>query len=538
MHKRPIFAVLLGLTVMLPAPARAADEKTPKSDKPAVILRLASLDHLRGDFRYLAEVVGEAEKAKQLDELIKSKLGDNGLQGIDTKKPIGLYGWVGAFGIDSKAVLMVPIADKKAFLDLVSDTLDVKPEKGKDDVYTMNVEKVPAPVYFRFANDYVYITARDKDVLDKDKLLAPAAVLLAGQVGTTSLTLNIDAIPDDLKEKGLAVLENHVAGLKDKEMPGHTAAQKKLHDAAVDELSAHIKSLLNHGGETTLRLDLDRKAGEVALTASVAGKAGSPLAKTIHDLGQVKSFTASLLHKDSALRSELNVNLPEKLRSLVGPALKDAEKQALAKAKNDNEKELLNTLLKGIMPTLKAAELDTALDVQGPTEKGIYTILGGIKIKDPAALEKSMRETATRLPKQFSLDAEKANGVSIHRLNEVKDLKRGALRTLGENPIYFAIRDNVLLLSAGDKGLSALKEALSVTPTTGKVMELQVSLARLVPLFDDQTQKEIARKVFSDNKDGGRVRVTLEGGQALTLRFVLQAKVFDYLNQVGKAKKQ
>ena len=159
MHRRPIFAAaLLALTVMLPSLARAADEQKPKSDKPAMLLRFASLDHLRGDFRYLAEVVGQAEKAKQLDGILKSQLGDKGLKGINNKKPIGAYGWVGAFGIDSKAVFLVPIADKKAFLDLISNTLDVKPDKGDDDVYTMNVEKIPAPVYFRFANDYVYIT--------------------------------------------------------------------------------------------------------------------------------------------------------------------------------------------------------------------------------------------------------------------------------------------------------------------------------------------------------------------------------------------
>jgi hypothetical protein len=539
MHRRSIFAAaLLSLAFLLPALARAADEQAPKSDKPAVLLRFASLDHLRSDFRYLAEVVGEAEKAKQLDGIIKSKLGDKGLEGIDNKKPIGAYGWVGSFGIDSKVVFLLPIADKKAFLDLISDTLDVKPDKGDDDVYTMNVEKVPAPVYFRFANEYAYITVRDKEVLDKDKLLTPAAVFPAGQVGTLSVTFNIDQIPDDLKEKGLLMIENQLAGLKDKEMPGHSEAQKAFRDAAIDELGARLKSLLNHGGEATLRLDLDRKAGDLTLTASVAGKPGSPLAKTIRELGQVKSMTASLLHPNSAFTGELNVSLPEKLRSLLSPALKDAEKQALAKTKNEKEREVLKTLLKGIMPTLKAAELDTAIDVQGPSDKGIYTVLGGIKIKEPAALEKSVRETAARFPKQFRLDAEKVNGVGIHRLNEEKDLKPGARRTLGENPIYFAFHDNVLLLGAGEKGLSVLKNALSAAPTTGKMIELQVALARLIPLFDDPAHADLARKVFGDAKDGDRLRLTLESGKALTLRLSVKAKLLDYVNQVEKAKKQ
>ncbi len=539
MHKRPIFAVLLSLTAMLPTLARAAEEKTPKNDKPAVMLRFASLDHLRGDFRYLAEVIGEGEKAKQLDEIIKSKLGEKGLEGIDAKKPIGAYGWIGSAGIDSKVVLMVPIADEKAFLDLLSNTLDVKPEKGKGNVYAMEVEMVHATVYFRFANGYAYVTARDKDVLDKDKLLAPDKVLPAGQIGAVSVLVNIDQIPDNLKELALGTIENQVASLKDHEMPGHTEAQKKLRDAVVDELSGQIKSLFNDGGETALRLDLDRKAGDVVLTASVAGKSGSPLASSIRELGQVKSATASLLHPNAAFKSELNVRLPEKLRSLVGPALKDAEKQALAKAKNEDERALLKTLLDGIMPTLKAAELDTALDLQGPNEKGVYTIVGGIKIKDPGELEKSFRKTAGQFPKQIQLDAEKANGIAIHRINPDEYLKPDARRTLGDNPLYIALHGDVLLLSGGEKGLGALKEALAATPTTGRVWGLQIALPRVAPMFEDPVQAEIARKaVFGDNKESGRVRLSVEGGKALTLRFVLDAKVIDYLNRVSKAKKQ
>ncbi|HTU22803.1 MAG TPA: hypothetical protein VMG10_32485 [Gemmataceae bacterium] len=538
MYRRPFFATaLLGLALLLPALARA-DEQAPKSDKPAVLLRFASLDHLRGDFRYLAKVVGQAEKAKQLDGILKSQLGDEGLKGIDTKKPIGAYGWVGAFGIDSKAVLLVPIADKKAFLDLIANMLE-KPDKGDDDVYTLNVDKVPAPVYFRFANDYAYITVRDKEVLEKDKLLAPAAVLPAGQIGTVSVILNVDEIPEDLKEKALGAIDNQLAGLKDKEMPGHTEAQKAFRDAAIDELGARIKSLLNHGGETTLRLDLDRKAGDVTLTASVAGKPGSPLAKTIRDLGQVKSWTASLLHPGSALKAELNVSLPEKLRALLGPALKDAEKQTLAKAKDDSERDVVKTLLEGVMPTLKAAELDTAVELSGPSDNGIYTLLGGIKIKDGAKMEKSFRTTAARYPGVVKLDAEKVDHVGIHRINPDKNLKAGARRAFGENPLYVAFRDEVMFIGAGDKGLGVLKEALTASPRTGKVMEVQMALARLAPLADNQTNADIARKVFSDpSKNNDRVRITLEGGKALTLRVSMGAKLLDYVNQVEKAKRQ
>jgi hypothetical protein len=543
MSKRPIFAILLGLSVMLPALARADDKQDAKNDKPGVFLRFAALDQLRGDFRYLGEVVGEGERAKQLDELIKSKLGEKGLEGIDPKKPLGAYGWVGAFGIDSKAVILVPVAKQKAFLDLVSDTLDVKPEKGDDDVYTFNLEKLPFPLYLRFANGYAYITVRDKEVLDKDKLLAPEAVLPGAMVGTASLTVNIEEIPEDLKEKALAVIENQLAGLKDKEMPTHTEAQKKFRDAAVDELSAQVKSLFQHGGATTLRLDLDRKDGDLSLTVNVAGKPGSPLANKIRDLGQAKSLTAALLHPNSAFAVELNVSLPEKLRALLVPALQDAEKQVLAHAKDDGQREVLKTLVDGIMPTLKAAELDAAIDLRGPSEKGGYTLVGAIKIKDQAKIQNSLRKASAHFPKEIKLitssEAEKADQIRIDRLGPDKELKNDGQRSLGGNPGYLTFRNNLLLLGAGEKGDNALKEAQKAAATPGKVIDLQVALGRMVTLFeDDPTQVAIARKVFGDGKDNDRLRLSVEGGNALTLRLSLKAKLIDYVNRVEKAKKK
>ncbi|HEY7311372.1 MAG TPA: hypothetical protein VH643_18570 [Gemmataceae bacterium] len=538
MRKRLIFrAALLGLMLLLPAAARAADAQNSNSGKPALILRFAALEQLRADFLYLAKLVGQEEKATQFDKMIESQIGDKKLQGIDLKKPIGAYGWVGAQGIDSSLVLLVPVADQKAFLGLL-ENFDIKPEKGDDGVYSASVEKVPARVYFRFANGYVYVTARDKEVLDKDKLLAPAVALPAGQVGMLSLLVNIDRIPNEIKDLALGGLDLQLANAKEKDVPNETETQKKFRKAAIDEVGKAIKSLLGEGGETSLRLDLDRKAGDVTLTASVEGKAGSAMATTIRDLGQVKSITAGLLKKDAAMNGELNVSLPEKLRELLGPVLKDGEKQALAKAKDEGEREVLNTVFEAIMPTLKAAELDVAFNLQGPGSDGLYALVSGVKVKDGAKLEKTFRETLAKDPKaDVKFDVEKVGSVGIHRVT-LKKVDADVRRAFGDNPLYLAFRDNALLFAAGAKGLGTLKEALAVAPTTGKVMELQVAVARLAPLAEDKDAPEIARKVFGDDKDSDRLRVTLEGGKALKLRLSMKAKLIEYANQIGQAKKK
>jgi len=117
-------ATLLGLMLVMPSLARSAPAPEAKSDKPSLILRVAALDQLRADLRYLAELVGQKETAGQLDALLKAKIGDNGLEGIDTKKPLGAYGWVKSSYEDSPLVVMIPVTDEKAFLALL-ETLDV-----------------------------------------------------------------------------------------------------------------------------------------------------------------------------------------------------------------------------------------------------------------------------------------------------------------------------------------------------------------------------------------------------------------------------
>jgi hypothetical protein len=534
-------AALLGLMVILPAAARAAEERAAKEQaakpgKPALLLRLAPLDQLKGDLGYLADLVGQGEKARQFVKTIDSKIGKNGLEGVDPKKPLGLYAWVGAQGIDSQVVLLLPISDQKAFLGLL-ENLEIKGEKGDDGVYTANVEKVPAPVYYRFANDYVYVTARDKEVLDKDRLLAPAAVLPAGGVGLLSLTVNIDRIPNELKELALGNLDNQFADAKDKEVPNETETQKKFRMAMIDETGKAIRSLFQNGGDTSMRVDLDRKTGDLALTVSVEGKPGSSLAESFQQMGQVKSITAGLLRKDAAMNGELNVRLPEKVREQLGPVLKDLEKQALAKAADKDQRDVIASLIEAVMPTLKAAELDAAFNLNGPGADGLYTLVSGVKVKNGENLEKTFRKQAVKDPKVVKLDVDKAGEISIHRVTP-KKTDENARKAFGDNPMYLAFRDDVMLLAAGDKGLGALKEALTIAPTTGKVMELQVAVARLAPLGEDKDAPKIARKVFGDDKDSDRVRVTLEGGKALKFRLSMKAKMIEYANQIGQAKKQ
>src|SRR3954470_12495373 len=95
----------LGLLALaaLPAPVPAQAPAPP-----TLVVRLRSLDTLFESGKLLAAAAGKEQVLTQLEDLLKSKIGPKGLEGIDLKRPLGLYAQVGKELTDLKAVLLVP----------------------------------------------------------------------------------------------------------------------------------------------------------------------------------------------------------------------------------------------------------------------------------------------------------------------------------------------------------------------------------------------------------------------------------------------
>jgi hypothetical protein len=568
--------VVKSLMLILPAAAAGQQGGTPAAaaaapGKPAVILSLASYGELRGSFLYLAGLAGQDDAAAQLDALIEAATG-GGLDGIDQKQPLGAYGWAGAHGDDGAVVLLVPVADRDGFLGLLGH-LDIALRKGDDGVYSADVDRISAPVYFRFANGYAYVTAGDKRVLAADKLLAPDAVLTgmgctgsadgAGHAsgpadgagafpdrrplggycpgvptGIASLIVNLDRIPDEFKELALGELELRLAEAAEKNAPAFESEwQRKFRLATFDGFARSIRTHLYEGGETSLRFDLDRKAGDVTLTVSMAGKAGTAMAAAIADLGQAASTTAGLLRDDAAVNGEMHVAVVDNERELFAALLDDGRRQALADAGSEIERLTMSTVFDAFMPTLKAGELDWSFNLLGPDRDGLYGLIGGVKVSEGRRLENLFRQAPPKDPgTAVSFDVEKVGRVAIHRVT--LSLHDEARRVFGDNPLYLAFRDDAVFLAAGARGLALLRQAVAVHPvTTGKLMELQIAVSRLAPLNKVRAAQDIARDVFGDDRDGDRLRLTLQGGTAMTLRLSMAAKVIEYVSRVGRAMK-
>ncbi|HZT82659.1 MAG TPA: hypothetical protein VFA26_20690 [Gemmataceae bacterium] len=539
-----ILPVALVCLVALPAVARPADDK--KADKkpsqPTVIIRLKSLDGLLADVKYLAALAGRGDEVKNFEGILKARAGgDKALEGFDRKRPLGAYGHPGPQGVDSTVVLMLPVKDEKAALRAL-DNFNLKAEKEKDGSYSVTPEGAPFSIYFRFANQYVYITPRDPDAIAPGNLLKPEDVLPEGQTGLASVTVRLDQIDPKAKEAAVAQLDLQMAELKDKQTGDLTELQKALSDQIAREVANRIKAVITEGRELTLKADVDRKKGDLHLDLSVDGQPGSKLAGSIKDLGRAKSVFGGLTGKDSAANVLFHYLLPEKVRQSMGPALEEAFKKAQADEKDDKKRELSEKLYKALAPTLKSGDLDLAADVRGPSKDGTYTLVAAAKVRDGEAVEQGIKEVIKELPEEakglVTLNAEKAGSVRIHKIDAEQFYDEDARKMFGKGPIWFAVSNNMAVLAAGEDALKALKDALALEPKAARTLQAEVSLKRLAPLMakEHKAAPKAAEEAFKAPHDD-TIRLTLEGGQSLRLRASMKAAVIKFFHLLEEAQK-
>jgi hypothetical protein len=526
------------------APKAKEVDKATKADGPGLIVRIRALDGLLSDVEYVSKLAGKEEEAKQFQKMIEGQVGKEGLSGFDTKRPIGLYGTVGPAVVDSTAVALIPIADEKAALGLL-ENLNLKAEKGDDDVFTVMPEGSRVPIYFRFANKYAYVTAQNKSSIDKDKLLDPATVFPAGDTSLLTILGRIDQIPNGLRRSFIELVELNIEEAKNHKLTGDTQAQKDLQKLVLEEMRKFLIAVTMDGGPLELRIDLDRKTEELSLEINFAGAPDTELAASLKKLGEAKSLFGGLVGKNSAANGALHVVLPEAVRKAMEPVLDEVIKKSIEKETDKAKREQAEKALPVVLPSLKAGELDAAFDLRGPSEDKTYTVVAGIKVKDGGELDKLLRKTAADLPeadkKKIKLDADKAGSVAIHEYVLTDELDTEAKTVFGEKAkAYIAVRPDAILVAVGGNALSALKEAIALPVQAGKSFSFEVSLARVAPFMEKENPgaTKAAEEAFGKNKDGDKVRVTFEGGDKVKLRASMKAQVIKFIALMDEAKKK
>ena len=502
----------------------------PAKPAPTVEVRLRSVNDLLTKAEYVGGLIGQEDAVKQVREIVKQLSADGkGIEGIDPKQPFGATATLTADVVNSSFTLMVPVADKDRFLNLLSTRLNLSPEKADDGSYKVAVPVI-SEVYLRFANDYVYVARTQKD-LDPKKITAPKDFFAKDDGAVGSVIVRFDQIPAELKTFVLGQLELGVKEQRKKNGANESPAQKAALDWVGDNIAGGIKTLLDDAKELQARVFIDEKTDDLSAEITLTAKSGSTLSKNIASLAGKTSIPAAIVGgKDAAVRVTAKAGLPEASKKDLG-AVVDSGIDEILKQVPAGEKELAERVLKTLAPTLKAGELDMAFSLT-PTEKG-YTVIAAVGVKKGKDIEALAKDLAKQFGPMigdavaFDFDVEKIGNFNLHKVT-VNVLPPEVEKVFGTNKVWVAVSDDYIAVSVEPEG-KALREGLKAKAVTVPVVSIEVAAAKLVPLVARDLKpdevKAILKDAFPDGAAGNdTVSITLTGGDQLTLKGKLKGK--------------
>jgi len=527
-------ALALAALVVLPLAGQAQGDKQGQKAPPTIVVRLQSFDAVVDNIKTISKAVGKEEIGKQIVSAIKAQTGPDGLDGVDTKKPIGIsVNLAGDFN-SIYGVIMVPIKDQQKFLALLKN-VNYPATKGKDnDIYEIEQNQVPGVrIGLRFLNGYAYISGPNPDILAKaEDLPTPAQVFAKGQDAVVSGVVRLDQIPEAFKANALMQLEDIIKTAKDKAgKDADTPAQKKLAADIVESGGKQLANFLKGATEVSGQLTINPKTHEIGIELSADGKKNSELDKTIAGLAKHPSIFGGLVKKGGDAVVAAHAVLPPELKASFNAVVDEALKKGLESEPDANKKAFAQKFFDAITPTLHSGDFDVI--AYGKAHKnGQVTAVAGMKVQQAEKLTQTLRDLHKQLPAteqdHFKLDVSKVGTTSVHQVN-IK-LAPKEQKILGDGPLFIAITDQALFVATGKDALAALKDALETPAAPGtSLLHYEIKLAQLADLETGKDQDKVkaaAKKAFAN--DPGVIRFTIEGGQKLQIRISAGISVLDF----------
>lgn len=532
-QKTTLFAVIIaffGVTVPLHAQA-------PKPT-PGVVFRMQPINRLVENAFFLAEAVGMKEQAKMIEGSLKGLTGPKGIEGIDPEKPIGLYGNIGPNLIDSEVVGLIPIADEKTFVEMLGK-LNLQAKKGENGNYVMNIPNSPFPMFFKFKDGYMCATIRDEKGIDDKKLLSPKELLSVEKTGVMSISLNLSGLPEDLIKNIVPQIELQIAEAKQKKIPGETPTVQKLRNDVSEMLLQFIVQVFTQGDDLTMKVDMDRKAGDIGLGVSFKGKNGSELAKTIAGMGAGKSMGAGMISKDSVLHMNMNSVIPATARKDFIKVFQEGINKSIEDEKDAGKKGIMEKMAKALAPTLELGTMDAVMEVR-KTSNGKFAFLTAMKIAEGKKIEEVIKLLYKDLPdsekKKLSLDFAKAGDTNVHKVDIL--VQPADVKNFGSEPGYLAISNDVILFAGGEKSLPLVNEALSSSAKPSPIFEFEIAFNKAAGLLTKEFADavEVAEKIFKENPNSDKLKLTLEGGKELSLKMSMKSTVLTFFKAADGSK--
>lgn len=515
----------MALSAILPSAALAQ-----KPAEPTVEVRLRSVNDLLDRAEYIGKLVDKDEPIKQARGLIEQLSTDGkGVEGIDPKKPFGVYAVLTQDVQSSPVIVMIPIADQERFLTALKDRLQIVPEKVDGGALKANVPLINE-VFLRFANGYLYVGRTATDLAEKS-LVSPKDFFAKDDGSVFSVTARFDRMPADVKTFVLGQFEHQVQeGLKKNE-GNKKDAEKKLEALLADTVVGSAKMLAEDGKELSLKAFVDAKTDDLSFELVLTAKDGTPLAKNFAGLAGRTSLPAGIVAAKNPVASVVaKAGLPDELKKRLAPVIDAIAKDAID---NSNDREATARVFEPLVATAKAGNLDFASSLVGPNDKGKYTAISAVMVKNAKELEKVLKDFAPAIPGdavEFSFDAAKEGKFALHKI-DVKIADENFENLFGTKTVWLAVSDDCIAISIEPEG-ALLKAGLKAAPAAAPVFSGEVALARLVPLVEKNLKpdevKALLKDAFGSESPSGKdtIGLSIEGGKQLSVKFKVKGKAF------------
>ncbi len=507
----------------------------PKATPPTVVLRVRSLENVIQSIKTVAKAVDKAEVGEQLDALIKAQVGPKGLDGVDTKRSMGMYLRMGEDLSAISGVLMIPISNEKAFLKLL-ENVNYPAKKNPGGIYIVQQFDVPFDIGFRIANGYAYVTGLNLDAIDKGSLLPPAKVFPRNITSLLSSTVRMDQVPKVLKDLMISKMEEALQKEKDKVKPGETENERKLRIQFLDTFAEQASDFISGAREINSAFTIDSKTKKIVAETTITSKGNSRLAANIKYLGGTPSIFGGMIKDNTAALMLLNFRLPKKVQTAIFEIADEEIRKKIKEEVNANKRKYAEKFYEALRPSLKAGEIDGAIGFL-PTKGTKTTMVGGLRLRNGLKVEKVVKELIGELPfkdaKKIKVDIAKVGKVNVHRVDAQEEYDEDARRLFGESPVYLAFGPKAMYFSVGEEALGAIKNLAKSESGQTPALKFSLTVKDLVPVAaKTEREKAIAKKVFSD-KDKGLVDVTIQGGDSLQVRYSFSLSLIRYAIMVG-----
>jgi len=523
----PVILGVAALAFFAPGTSRAQN-----AVKPTFVIRVASIDTLMGHIFQVAKAIGREGEVQLAEALLKNFTGGGGIEGLDTKKPWGMYGKIGPGGIDSEGVLLLPISDQKKFLAFL-EKLGQKPEEKKG-IYTLNIDQSPFPLFFRFEKGYLWGTIRDEKSIDPATLPATEEFLAASKTGAMSLTFDFSAIPDEIKKMVVGQIEVAMGQAREKATAEKDPIKRKGQLVGAEAAGKTIVQVMNEGGELALKMDLEKATNDLVMELSFSGKSGSLLAKDMASMGSRKGVSGGLVGPDSAYYLGMNFGLSESFAKLISESYNQGVADALANETDEKKKEWGLKLSEAFRKLVSSGVVDYGADIRGPGANGKYNIIAAVGFPDARKLESVIRELRNEVPELaqvIQLDVAKTEKVTIHRI-AVEPLPKEISDLVGNTPILVGFSDEAVYFGLGSEGQKNIEKQAEKGKTAAPLFAFDMHLANMVNILSktDPKMMAAAKKAFDGKSGSDLIEVKVASGDKLVVRASMRTQVIAFFS--------